>query len=322
MLPRGRVLRPNGRVIGRVNAALCQAALVPRLSVLIPARNAAGTVESAVRSTLRALPDDAEVLVLDDASQDGTGELVRRIEDRRVEVVVADENLGIARGLALLLDRARGEVVARMDADDVCLPTRFRAQLAALDRGADLVFSTFQVIGTGLRLPALPVPFGPVAGRLALLLDCPYPHSTALARREALLDVGGYRPSVAEDYDLWLRAAAAGSRIVRLGRPGILLRVSATQLTADPGYRARLAADERVAESYRALAAALWQVDDTPWLRELSFLRQGPLSAVGKGLLEPFIHRFVASLDQLRGPERWYLRRRALQELGIRARAG
>jgi hypothetical protein len=225
----------------------------------------------------------------------------------------------VARALAQLLGEATGDVVARMDADDVCLPTRFRAQLAALDDGADLVFSTFQVIGAGLRLPALPVPFGIEAGGLALLLDCPYPHSTALARREALTDVGGYRPAIAEDYDLWMRAAAAGSRIVRLGRPGILLRVSSTQVTADPAYRRRLSQDELVAGSYRALAHQLWNVAEAPWLTQLSFLRQGPLTPEGRGLLEPFIHRFVASLGSLGALERWYLRRRALQELGRRA---
>jgi glycosyltransferase involved in cell wall biosynthesis len=294
--------------------------LVPRLSVLIPARNAADTIESALRSTLRALPDDAEILVLDDASNDRTPELVRGIRDRRVKLTTAPENLGVAKALAQLLDQAEGEFVARMDADDVCLPGRLTAQLAAIDRGADLVFSTFQVVGAGLRLPALPVPFGQQAGRIALLLDNPYPHSTAFARRSALVDAGGYRASVAEDYDLWLRAAASGARIVRLGRPGILLRVSAGQITADPGYRDRLAADQLVAESYRALAHDLWGVDETPWLRELSFLRTRPLSPVGKGLLEPFIHRFVASLRDLSGLERWYLSRRARQELGFRAR--
>jgi len=293
---------------------------VPRLSVLLPARNAAGTIEAALRSTLRALPDDAEILVLDDASSDGTAELVRGVGDRRVKLTIAPENLGVARGLSQLLDQAEGDLVARMDADDVCLPGRFSGQLAAIDRGADLVFTTFQVIGAGLKLPALPVPFGPEAGRLALLLDCPYPHSTALARRSALVDVGGYRASVAEDYDLWLRAAAAGSRIVRLGRAGILLRVSAGQITADPGYRGRLAADPLIAESYRAFAHEVWGVDETPWLRELAFLRQGPLSPVGKGLLEPFIHRFVASLRDLGGLERWFLTRRANQELGFRTR--
>jgi glycosyltransferase involved in cell wall biosynthesis len=293
---------------------------VPRLSVLIPARNAADTIESALRSTLRALPDDAEVLVLDDASSDRTPELVRGIGDRRVKLTIAPENLGVARALAQLLDQAEGDLIARMDADDVCLPGRFRAQLAAVDRGADLVFSTFQVIGAGFRLPALPVPLGPEAGRLALLLDCPYPHSTALARRSVLVDAGGYRVSAAEDYDLWLRAATAGARIVRLGRAGILLRVSDRQITADPGYRDRLAADQPVGESYRAFARHLWGVDDTPWLRELSFMRTRPLSPVGKGLLEPFIHRFVASLRDLGGLERWYLTRRAQQELGIRAR--
>jgi glycosyltransferase involved in cell wall biosynthesis len=291
---------------------------VPRLSVLIPARNAADTIESAIRSTLRALPDDAEVLVLDDASSDRTPELVRGIGDRRVKLTVAPENLGVARALAQLLDLAEGDLVARMDADDVCLPGRFSGQLAAIDRGAELVFSTFQVIGAGLRLPALPVPLGPEAGRLALLLDNPSPHSTALARRSALVDVGGYRVSAAEDYDLWLRASTAGARIVRLGRAGILLRVSDRQITADPGYRDRLAADRPVAESYRAFARGLWGVDDTPWLRELSFMRSGPLSPVGKGLLEPFIHRFVASLRDLGGLERWFLTRRARQELATR----
>jgi glycosyltransferase involved in cell wall biosynthesis len=293
---------------------------VPRLSVLVPARNAGDTIESALRSTLRALPDDAEVLVLDDASSDRTPELVRGIGDRRVKLTVAGENLGVARALAQLLDQAEGDLIARMDADDVCLPGRFSGQLAAIERGADLVFSTFQVIGAGLRLPALPVHLGPAAGRLALLLDCPYPHSTALARRSVLVDAGGYRVSAAEDYDLWLRAATAGARIVRLARAGILLRVSDRQITADPGYRDRLAGDHLVADSYRALAHELWGVDEVPWLRELSFMRTPPLSAVGKGLLEPFIHRFVDSLRQLGGLERWYLTRRARQELTVRAR--
>jgi glycosyltransferase involved in cell wall biosynthesis len=293
--------------------------VVARLSVLIPARNAADTIESALRSTLRALPGDAEILVLDDASSDGTPELVRGIGDRRVKLTIAPENLGVARGLAQLLDQAEGDLVARMDADDVCLPGRFSGQLAAIEGGADLVFSTFQVIGAGLKLPALPVPLGPEAGRLALLLDNPYPHSTALARRSTLVEVGGYRASVAEDYDLWLRAATAGARIVRLGRAGILLRVHARQVTADPGYRDRLAADPHVAESYHAFARELWGVDETPWLRELSFMRTHPLSPVGKGLLEPFIHRFVASLHDLGGLERWFLTRRARQELGLRA---
>jgi glycosyltransferase involved in cell wall biosynthesis len=293
---------------------------VPRLSVLVPARNAGDTIESALRSTLRDLPDDAEVLVLDDASSDRTPELVRGIGDRRVKLTVAGENLGVARALAQLLDQAEGDLIARMDADDVCLPGRFSGQLAAIERGADLVFSTFQVIGAGLRLPALPVHLGPAAGRLALLLDCPYPHSTALARRSVLVDAGGYRVSAAEDYDLWLRAATAGARIVRLARAGILLRVSDRQITADPGYRDRLAGDHLVADSYRALAHELWGVDEVPWLRELSFMRTHPLSTVGKGLLEPFIHRFVDSLRRLGGLERWYLTRRARQELTVRAR--
>lgn len=328
-MPRFPVARVNpwvnvlvGRDGPRAARRLCQARRVPRLSVLIPARDARATVLDAVRSTLAALPDDAEVLLLDDASSDGTGELVAGLGDRRVRVIRTDVNLGVARGLDRLLAETDAEFVARMDADDVCLPHRFRAQQAAIAGGSDLVFTTFQRFGQGLRHPPLPVGLGPVAGRLALLLDCPA-HSTLYARRATLVDAGGYRDAVTEDYDLWLRAAARGARISRLGRPGILLRASAGQVTAQAGFRARVAADPLIAESYRAFVRELWGdeggIDGAPWMRQLAFLREGPLSAEGRALLEPFIHRFLQELTPLSAAERFVLSRRARRELGALA---
>ena len=293
---------------------------MPRLSVLMPARNAERTIAEALRTTLRAMPSDSELLVLDDASSDRTAEIASTTGDRRVEVVSAPEHLGLNLGSELLLQRARGDIVARMDSDDVCLRGRFRAELRALDRGADLVFSTFQVIGAGLRRPVPPIAFGPEAARLALLLDCPYPHSTALARASTLREAGGYHPTAAtEDYDLWLRAAAHGARIVRLARPTILLRVSPTQVTAAPGWRERLSADGILENSYQNLTEALWGTRETPWFPHLAFTRPGGLQPDGRAVLEPFVERFLRSLSGLRGWERWYLERRARQELGWRS---
>lgn len=293
---------------------------MPRLSILMPARNAERTIVEALRSTLRAMPKDSELIVLDDASTDGTLELASSTGDARVRVDSVAENLGVALAAERLLETASGEYVARMDADDVCLPGRFRAGLAAIERGHDLVFSTFRVIGDGLRRPAAPVALGQEAARLALLIDCPYPHSTMLGRASVLRAAGGYRSgAIAEDFTLWLRAAARGARLTRLARPTMLIRKSETQVTAASGWRASLA--EPVLErSYQELTASLWGTRETPWLSELAFTREGPLSPEGRAALEPFVARFLDSLSGLSPVERWYLGRRARQELGWRSR--
>ena len=294
---------------------------MPRLSVLMPARNAERTIGEALRSTLRAMPRDAELIVLDDASSDSTAEIASSTGDPRVVVDSVTENLGVALAAERLLARASGEVIARMDSDDVCLPGRFRAELAELDRGVDIVFSTYQRIGKGTRRrPVPPVRFGPEAARLALLIDCPYPHSTSLGRADALRAAGGYRAgAIAEDYDLWLRAAANGARMVRLARPTVLIRKSETQVTAAEGWRESLAYDPVLERSYQGLAELVWGTRETPWFRELAFTRDGPLSPAGRAALEPFVQRFLDTISSLPPLQRFYLRRRARQELGWRS---
>src|SRR4051812_31471676 len=110
---------------------MCQSCGVPRLSVLMPARNAERTIGEALSSTLRAMPPDAELIVLDDASSDSTLEIASSTGDRRVVVDSVSENLGVARAAERLLASASGKFIARMDSDDVCLPGRFRAELRA-----------------------------------------------------------------------------------------------------------------------------------------------------------------------------------------------
>lgn len=286
----------------------------------MPARNSERTIRRALSSTLRDLPADAEVIVLDDASTDSTAAIARGLDDSRVRVIRSDVNLGVNLAGERLLAEARGDLVARMDSDDVCLPGRFRASVRAVERGADLVFSTFQVIGAGLRKPVPPIGFSPQAARLALLLDCPYPHSTSLGRTEVLRAAGGYRAgSASEDYDLWLRAAAHGARMTRLARPTILLRVTPGSVSSTPGWREGLSTDADLENSYRDLVESVWGTRETPWFRHLAFGRPGALSPEGRALLEPFVERYVETISALPPGQRWYLTRRARQELGSRS---
>ncbi|VEG29533.1 glycosyltransferase family 2 protein [Actinomyces howellii] len=229
---------------------------MPDLSVLLPARDAEATIATAVSSTLRALPADAELVVLDDGSSDATAELARAAgrDDHRLRVVTAPPSGGLTRALTSLMGMTDSRLVARMDADDVCLPWRFRTTLAAVEAGQDMVFA--QVVDLLGRRPRPQAPVGIPSRTFALhlLLTNPVSHPTMLARRELVDRVGGYREVPAEDYDLWLRCAAAGARMSRVASWGLLYRVHPGQITASSSWRARSWADPDQARAFADLS--------------------------------------------------------------------
>jgi serine acetyltransferase/glycosyltransferase involved in cell wall biosynthesis len=229
---------------------------MPRLSVIVPAYNAADTIASAIRSTVRALPRDAEVVILDDGSDDGTADAARGVDDRRVRVL-SRPNRGVAATLNDLLEATDSEFVARMDADDIVLPGRFRRQLRAMGQGVDGVFSTVVTWGSGF--PGVPRPSGisPDDFGMHLLLTNPVAHSTFLGRRSAVIDAGAYREIPTEDYDLWLRMAARGARLQRLAVPGLAYRVHPGQVTASAEWRRSSWENPDIAEAYASLAERL-----------------------------------------------------------------
>lgn len=205
---------------------------MPRLSVLLPVKDGATTIGSAVRSTLRALPRDAELLVIDDGSTDGTGRILGAIGDRRVRVLRHETPQGVAGSLNHGLEVTDSELVGRMDADDLTLPWRFRLQLPALHE-ADLVFGSMLLIDGAGRPAGLssPWPVRPAAAALHLLFENPFAHPTMVGRRTALTAAGGYRATKVEDYDLWLRAVRTGARLRKLSAPVLAYRRHAGQAT-------------------------------------------------------------------------------------------
>lgn len=229
---------------------------MPRLSVIVPAFNAAKTITGAIRSTLRALPRDAEIVILDDGSSDTTADTASRIDDTRVRVM-SRPNRGVATTLNDLIEATDSEFIARMDADDLVLPWRFRQQLSAIGDGADAVFTTVVTWGSGL--PGVPRLSGISAADfgLHLLLTNPVAHSTMLASRSAVQEAGGYRVLPTEDYDLWLRMAVNGARLRRLALPGLAYRVHPGQITASAQWRRASWENAELAAAYSALAERL-----------------------------------------------------------------
>ncbi len=188
----------------------------PRVSVVMPFFNSAEYVEEAIESMLSQTYRALEVIAIDDGSTDDGLAIVQRIaaRDQRVRVISEGKRgfvVSLNRGLAL----ARGEYIARMDADDVSLPDRIAKQVAFLDSHPDVGVVGGQILavldGKVLTLPWwLDAPLDHDAIESALWHRNSIYHPTALLRRDVLLAASGYRSAftVVQDYDLWLRLAA------------------------------------------------------------------------------------------------------------------
>jgi glycosyltransferase involved in cell wall biosynthesis len=182
----------------------------PRVSVVVPAYNAAATLRRAIDSLLAQTVSELEVIVVDDGSEDGTRELALRTGDPRVRYLHHD-HVGLPRTLNVGLAEAQAPVVAVQDADDWSEPVRLERQLALLEARPEVavVGSRMREVdahGNELRRRAAFVP-----GELndVLMRFNPISNPCAAFRREVVVELGGYDPryGCAPEYDLWLRVA-------------------------------------------------------------------------------------------------------------------
>lgn len=194
------------------------------VSVLIPCHNGSMWIEDAIGSVLRQTHSNLELIIYDDGSTDASWSLIERMaaSDNRVVPICGTSNKGIVHALSTMLRHAHGSFIARMDADDICLPTRFERQLAFLDQQqADLCGSWFQEFGGGLSRKVR-WPHRPEELEAAMLFQNTICHPTVMARRE-VFEAFTYRDdyNLAEDYDLFVRA---GQRYRLANVPEVLLR--------------------------------------------------------------------------------------------------
>ena len=292
----------------------------------MPARNAELFIERAIESTLSAMPRDAELIVLDDASEDRTAERALRAArgDSRMRLLSSEgRGLGVAGGLNKLLGSSDSKFIARMDADDVCLPWRFRMQRRRMERSDFTFSSVIRIDGRGWPVIGSPFPqsMGATVVPLALLLGNVLVHPTMYATRSAIIESGGYRESASEDYDLWLRVAASSLRIEMVPIPSLLYRTHPGQLSNTPSWRA-VSADSILLESFVGLAHTRLGVTLTP-RRTTGWSGAGLSRFVPETELEKFWESFVreerelAPLDRLLLGARRRKRHRILKSTAV-----
>jgi glycosyltransferase involved in cell wall biosynthesis len=199
----------------------------PRVTVLLPAYNAAATLRATIDSILAQTFPDFELLILDDASTDATPDILHEIRDPRLRLHRNPANLELTRTLNVGLSLSRGTYIARIDADDLCLPERVARQVAFLDAHPHIaVVGTFvDTFSDNNPAAVWRYPTEPPAVAAALLFRNPLAHPAVMLRRAALEQHHlRYDDSIrrGQDYDLWCRCHLARLSLANI--PEVLLR--------------------------------------------------------------------------------------------------
>ena len=179
--------------------------------------NAEGFLDAAVRSILGQLFGDFEFIIIDDGSTDRSNEMLQDFarKDNRIRLI-SRPNKGLTPSLNEGLKLARGEFIARMDADDVAMPDRLKIQVEFMRAHpqVSLLGGAYELIdGAGRMLTTLRPPTdNATLQEHALSGRTPICHPLAMMRRDALEKVGGYDEqfAVAQDLDLWLKLGEVG----------------------------------------------------------------------------------------------------------------
>ena len=194
----------------------------PRISVVIPAFNAASVVTQTLESVQSQTFQDFEAIIVDDGSTDETAAVVRRFcgADPRFHFV-SQLHAGVSAARNKAIERARGEFIAFLDADDIWFPKKLACQIEMFreDPQANFVYTNFFRWDGADGFSAWynddqPLPEGDVSRKLVFNVSyaCAASMSTAMVRREAFDRTGGFDLEFAmgEDWDMWLRMAEQG----------------------------------------------------------------------------------------------------------------
>ncbi len=239
-------INPEGEA-GEIHTKM-HASVSPLISVLLPFYNSEHTLAEAVNSIIRQTWPEWELLLVDDGSDDASPDIAAEFaaKDSRIRLFSCTRNMGIVEALQQGAAHARGEFLARMDADDWAHPERLTTQQALMQEDPELGLCGAQVtvfggaVGSGRRryeqwLNTLLTHESIVR---ELFVECPVAHPAFFLRRTAFEQVGGYRDcGEPEDYDLVMRLWLGGYRLANAPQRLLHWRDESGRLSrSDPRY--------------------------------------------------------------------------------------
>ncbi|MBK7307243.1 MAG: glycosyltransferase [Chitinophagaceae bacterium] len=209
----------------------------------MPAYNVAKYITKAINSVLAQTFTDFELLIINDGSTDDTEKIVRSFSDDRIRLI-NQTNQGVAAALNIGMLNARADLVARFDADDICLPERLMVQYNFLndnpeyiivgsdadyiDMNEEYVFTYSMPAHTNNEIQELPVN------------KCPFIHSAVLFRKKFILQAGGYNIEACafEDHILWAKSIRLG-KTCNLQQVLLQVRLNPESISIDEKWRTK-----------------------------------------------------------------------------------
>lgn len=190
----------------------------PKVSIIMGIYNCATTLEESIDSLLAQTYTDWELIMCDDGSTDDTYLIAKGYEEKWENIIVLKnpQNYGLAYTLNQCIKVSNGEYLARQDGDDRSLRERLEKEVAVLDNHPEL-----DIVSTGIEFFDENGMWGKILSvenplPIDLIQQTPFCHAACMVRRKSMLDVEGYNNSSkilrVEDYDLWFRMYANGSR--------------------------------------------------------------------------------------------------------------
>ena len=194
-----------------------------KVSIVLSAYNSEKFLKQALESVLNQSYKEYEFILFDDASTDSTKKIIQNFanKDARIVAVYNDINNGLTRNLNKAISLAKGAYIARMDADDIALPTRIEKQVDFLDKNPEIDIVGAAAIdidedANEIQLRTSPQFHDDI---IALLPKAnPMIHSTVVFRKKSFASIGYYNEAyrTTQDYEMWFRAAGIGLKFHNL----------------------------------------------------------------------------------------------------------
>lgn len=207
----------------------------------MPVYNGEKYLREAVESILGQTFTDFEFIIVDDGSTDTTPTILEEYasKDHRITILTNEHNSGICVTLNRGLDAAQGEYIARMDADDISLPTRLEKQIAFMDKHLEVgaLGTSLEVFAEGFAPYQFPMQTNPRQCRADMLFNTCMAHPSVVIRKCVLTEHGlNYDDHFrgVEDYHLWWRISQRAD-VCNLAEPLLRYRKHPQQITANRG---------------------------------------------------------------------------------------
>jgi glycosyltransferase involved in cell wall biosynthesis len=273
----------------------------PKVTVLMSVYNGDDFLPEAIQSILDQSYGDFEFLIIDDGSAEPLDPILQCYKDKRI-VLRRQENMGLTRSLNKGLSLARGDYIARMDADDVSMRNRLELEVRELDSNMriDLVGCFFDVVdGEGGLIETKELIIDPIYRLWRLQFHNNYGHGTVMLRKTSVLKAGSYDEnlSYSQDYDLWSRLSTKNNTVIV---PEVMYRYRMVEdgvQASVKNYDTQLTNALRVSDRNLMACDDRLSIEDCRELRALYLkLGRGGISARAvdflPGLLEGFCRRF------------------------------